>query len=139
MTEEEISSTGQFTALSGVDAAASYQPINTAAQQSSTAAGTAPADSTAGASGAASAAKPTKPPSSQEVASAIAAANANLASSSRQMDFRVDAATGVGIVVIRDSQTGVVLQQIPGADVLALARMLADWSPGNHMILDLIA
>jgi uncharacterized FlaG/YvyC family protein len=140
MTEEEISSTGQFTALSSVEAAASYQPTNTAAQQSSTAAETATANSTAEASvAAASAAKPTKPPSSQEVASAIAKANANLANSNRQMDFRVDAATGVGIVVIRNSQTGVVLQQIPGADILALARMLADWSPGKHMLLDLIA
>jgi len=33
----------------------------------------------------------------------------------------------------------VVLQQMPGANIIALARMLADWAPGKHMLLDLIA
>jgi uncharacterized FlaG/YvyC family protein len=51
----------------------------------------------------------------------------------------VDAVTGISITTIRNSQTGVVVQQIPGADIIALARMLADWSPGKHMLLDLIA
>jgi len=51
----------------------------------------------------------------------------------------VDAATGISVATIRNSQTGVVLQQIPGTNILALAKMLAGWSPGKHMLLDLIA
>jgi uncharacterized FlaG/YvyC family protein len=137
MTEEEISSTGQFAAVSGVDVAPSYQSVNTAAHPSATSTPTAPTSAQSAAT--ASAAKPAKPPTSQAIASALAAANSNLAASNRQLDFRVDAATGISIALIRDSQTGVVLQQIPGADILALARMLADWSPGKHMLLDLIA
>jgi len=31
------------------------------------------------------------------------------------------------------------VQQIPGANIIALARMLQGWSPGKHMLLDLIA
>jgi uncharacterized FlaG/YvyC family protein len=69
----------------------------------------------------------------------VAAANANLASSDRVLDYRVDVATGITIALIRNSQTGAVLQQIPGANIIALARMLAEWSPGKHMLLDLIA
>jgi uncharacterized FlaG/YvyC family protein len=75
----------------------------------------------------------------EEISTAIAAANANLSSSDRTLEYRVDAATGISIATIRNSQTGVVLQQIPGANIIALARMLAGWSPGKHMLLDLIA
>jgi uncharacterized FlaG/YvyC family protein len=78
-------------------------------------------------------------PSAQDIQTAVDTANANLANSNRTMSFRVDAATGLTIATITNSQTGVVLQQIPGADIVALARMLADWSPGKHMLLDLIA
>jgi uncharacterized FlaG/YvyC family protein len=77
--------------------------------------------------------------SAQDIQSAVDKANDNLANSNRQMSFRVDAATGLTIATITNSQTGAVLQQIPGADIVALARMLADWSPGKHMLLDLIA
>jgi flagellar protein FlaG len=144
MTEEEISSTGQFNAIGSAEVA-SYQPSSAAAHPSvnptpaasptpaatavQTAAATSPADSN----------KPTREPTSQEIAAAIATANANLAASNRELDFRVDAATGISIALIRNSQTGVVVQQIPGADIIALARMLADWAPGKHMMLDLIA
>jgi uncharacterized FlaG/YvyC family protein len=78
-------------------------------------------------------------PSAAEIQAAVDKANANLASSNRVLSFRVDAATGLTIAQIRNSQTGAVLQQIPGADVIHLAQMLADWSPGKHMMLDLIA
>jgi uncharacterized FlaG/YvyC family protein len=84
-------------------------------------------------------AQPAKQPTTQEIDSAIAAANANLASSDRVLDYRVDAATGISIAMIRNSQTGAVLQQMPGANIIALARMLAEWAPGKHMLLDLIA
>jgi uncharacterized FlaG/YvyC family protein len=142
MTEEEISSTGQFTALSSADVAASYQASNSASRP---AASPAPASQTVASPAAADAGKPpsgggpAKQPTTQEINSAIAAANANLASSNRELEYRVDAATGISIALIRNSQTGVVVQQIPGADIIALARMLAEWAPGKHMLLDLIA
>jgi len=143
MTEEEISSTGQFAAIGSAEAA-SYQPSSGAARPSvnptpaasaQPAAATSPARPRIGSDSS----EPTREPTSQEIAAAIATANANLATSNRELDFRVDAATGISIALIRNSQTGVVVQQIPGADIIALARMLADWAPGKHMMLDLIA
>ena len=135
MSEEEVSSTGQFPTLNPTDFATSYHTPNSAPQQS---AGATSAAQTANQS-AVAAAPPAKQPSTADVNSAIAAANANLNSSNRTLDYRVDAVTGISIATIRNSQTGVVLQQIPGADIIALARMLADWAPGKHMLLDLIA
>ena len=135
MSEEEVSTTGQFPTLNPTDFATSYHTPNSALQQSASATSAA---QTANQS-AVAAAQPAKQPSSAEVNSAIAAANSNLTSSNRTLDYRVDAVTGISIATIRNSQTGVVLQQIPGADIIALARMLADWAPGKHMLLDLIA
>jgi uncharacterized FlaG/YvyC family protein len=80
-----------------------------------------------------------KQPGTDEINTALAAANANLSNSNRTLDYRVDAVTGISIAMIRNTQTGAVVQQIPGADIIALARMLADWEPGKHMLLDLIA
>jgi uncharacterized FlaG/YvyC family protein len=135
MAEEDISSTGQVPALGSGDYSSSYQTPASDTRQSvsvtpatQVAAGPTPAG-----------AAPAKPPTTQEIASAIAAANANLASSDRVLDYRVDAATGISIAMIRSSQTGAVLQQMPGANIIALARMLAEWAPGKHMLLDLIA
>ena len=128
MSEEEISASGQFPALNSADFATPYQAPNSAPRQ------------TVGATSAAQTVKEAaKQPSAQEISDAVAAANLNLASSDRTLDYRVDAVTGISIATIRNSQTGVVLQQIPGADIIALARMLADWAPGKHMMLDLIA
>jgi len=133
MSEEEISASGQYPALSSTDFATSYQTPSGAAR---------PGVSTSPASqvpNPASGAQPVKQPSTDEVNSALAAANANLSNSNRTLDYRVDAVTGISIAMIRNTQTGAVVQQIPGADIIALARMLAEWEPGKHMLLDLIA
>jgi flagellar protein FlaG len=137
MSEEEINPAGQCSAVnSSTDSATSYQTSSDGARQS---AGT-PAAAQATAGGDATvAAQPAKQPSSDEINKAVSAANANLAGSSRMLEYRIDAATGLSIAMIRDSQTGVVVQQIPGIDIIALAKMLQDWSPGKHMLLDLIA
>jgi uncharacterized FlaG/YvyC family protein len=135
MAEEDISSTGQVPALGSADYSPSYQTPASDARQSVSAA---PATQVVAGPAVAGAAQPAHP-TTQEIASAIAAANANLASSNRVLDYRVDAATGISIAMIRNSQTGAVLQQIPGANIIALARMLAEWAPGKHMLLDLIA
>jgi len=136
MSEEGVSATGQYPSLISTDFASSHQTPDSASQQSVSAT---PAVQTANESASALAARPPKQPTSAEVSEAIAAANANLASSDRTLEYRVDAATGISIATIRNSQTGVVLQQIPGANIIALARMLQGWSPGKHMLLDLIA
>jgi len=137
MTEEDISSSGQFSALSATEATTSYQPPSSTAAPSTPATPVAPvvAESTPPASQVSPASQPT----TQEIDRAIAAANANLASANRQLDYRVDSATGKYIAVIRNSQTGEVLQQVPGADVLALARWLTNWAPGQHMLFDVQA
>ncbi len=157
MTEEEISATGQFGAVNAADFSSSYQSSNGGTPQAAgtpsaaapsasgttTATGAASASTTpasaAAAVSAAAASKSANAPSAHDIQAAVDKANANLSSSNRQLDYRVDAATGLTIAMIRNSQTGVVVQQIPGADIIAFAQMLAGWSPGKHMLLDLIA
>ena len=136
MSEEEVSSTGQYPTLISTDFATSHHTPNSAPQQSASATRAA---QTANESTSAVTTPPAKPPTDAEISQAITAANANLSSSNRTLEYRVDAATGISIATIRNSQTGVVVQQIPGANIIALARMLAGWSPGKHMLLDLIA
>jgi uncharacterized FlaG/YvyC family protein len=77
--------------------------------------------------------------SAAEIQAAVSRANANLASYNRVVAYQVDAASGLTIATVRNAQTGAVVQEIPGAGLLALARMLADWSPGKHVMVDLIA
>jgi uncharacterized FlaG/YvyC family protein len=135
MAEEDISTTGQFTAVSPTDFASSYQAPTDVSRQSANAAPGPAANVAAGSV----VEKPASQPSAKEIQAAVDRANANLSSSNRVLDFRVDAVTGITIAMIRNSQTGAVLQQMPGANIIALARMLAEWSPGKHMLLDLIA
>jgi uncharacterized FlaG/YvyC family protein len=78
-------------------------------------------------------------PPDDAVAAAVSAANSNLATYNRVMDFKVDSGTGISIAFIRNAQTGEVLQQIPSPDMVKLAQMLRDWSPGKNMMLDLTA
>ena len=128
MTEEDIGSSGQFTALSAAEVTTSYQTSVSPALPSIATAPAAPTEK-----------KPTQQPTTQEIDTAVAAANANLANTGRLLDYRVDSTTGIYVALIRNSQTGEVLQQIPGADLLALARLLADWAPGKHMLFDVKA
>jgi uncharacterized FlaG/YvyC family protein len=78
-------------------------------------------------------------PAHADLAAAVSAANSNLAAYNRVMDFTVDSGTGMSIAFIRNAQTGEVLQQIPSTDMVQLAQMLRDWSPGKNLILDLTA
>ncbi len=77
--------------------------------------------------------------SSQSLQSAVDQVNAHLATVNRVLQFRVDAETGLTIATISNAQTGEVLQQIPGTDIVHLAQMLAAWSPGRNVLVDLIA
>jgi uncharacterized FlaG/YvyC family protein len=88
----------------------------------------------------AAAKEPTRTVSPDDVvAAAVSAANSNLATYNRVMDFKVDSGTGISIAFIRNAQTGEVLQQIPSPDMVKLAQMLRDWSPGKNMMLDVTA
>lgn len=70
---------------------------------------------------------------------AVRRVNDRLSNYSRVLELNVDAASGLTVATVRDSQTGQVLQQFPSADSLHLAEMLAQWAGGKNALLDLIA
>lgn len=78
-------------------------------------------------------------PSAQELQVAVNRVNDRLSSYSRVLELNVDAASGLTVATVKDSQTGQILQQFPGTDALHLAQMLAQWAGGKHALLDLIA
>ena len=80
-----------------------------------------------------------RPPSAQEIQSAVNKVNADLSSVSRVLELTVDPGSGLTVATVKDSQTGVVLQQFPSANSLQLAEMLARWSGDKNALLDLIA
>jgi uncharacterized FlaG/YvyC family protein len=85
-------------------------------------------------------AAPTVPaPSAQQIQADFNKVNAQLASENRVIQMQVDRATGLTIVTVRNSTTGEVLQQFPGADSVHLAQMLAAWAAGKNFHVDLIA
>ena len=137
MNEEQINSIGAlgagYSELSGPSVGVSpvNSPAATVSPTASSSQGTVPTPASSNAAA--------PPPNAQVVTSAVARANANLAAYGRVMDFSVDAATGLTIARIRNSQTGAVLQQFPSEDLVRLAQMLADWSPGSKLRLDLLA
>ncbi len=102
----------------------------------------APSPATAMVDGSPGDSAPPRPTPAQAAASlqeSVDRLNARLASSNRVVRLRVDAATGITIAEIRNSATGVVLQQIPGSDVVHLAEMLSAWAHGKNILVDLIA
>jgi uncharacterized FlaG/YvyC family protein len=152
MAEEAMDASGTYATIGSADFTTSYQGPTPVARQTVSAptmpssgapvqpsTPTTPSSAATVQPSAASSVSAGTQPSARDIQAMVARANANLASSNRVLDFRVDAATGLSIAMIRDAQTGAVVQQIPGADVIALAQMLADWSPGKHVVLDLIA
>ena len=118
MTQEDIGATGGFSALSSADPASSYQaPAAPSSPRSSKA----------------------PQPTAQDVQAAVNQVNAHLATVNRVLGFRVDEQTGLTIATISNAQTGEVLQQSPGTDMIQLAQMLAGWSPGKNVLVDLMA
>lgn len=78
-------------------------------------------------------------PSSQDVQDALQRINEHLAGVGRVIDLQVDPDTRLTVATVRDTSTGAVLQQYPADDSLHLAQMLAGWSHGGNILLDLIA
>ena len=106
MSEETISGTGRYPALGSADLATPYRAPGLAARPGADAT---PASQVVAEPAKLAAVQPAKQPSAEEINSAIAVANANLSSSNRTLDYRVDAVTGISIAMIRNSQTGVVV------------------------------
>jgi len=82
---------------------------------------------------------PTPLPSTMTLQAAVQQVNAHLAAYGRVMELRVDAASGITVATIRNSETGAVLQQMPSEDIVRLAEMLQGWSHGKDALVDLIA
>src|SRR4051794_25191578 len=78
-------------------------------------------------------------PSAQELQAAVKRVNDRLVTYSRVLELNVDAASGLTVATVKDSQTGQVLQQFPGTNALHLAQILAAWAGSKHALLDLIA
>lgn len=78
-------------------------------------------------------------PNDQDMQASLKQINEHLASVHRQLRLNVDASTGLTVATVLDSGTGVVLQQYPTQNTLQLAQMLASWSHGGNVLLDLIA
>lgn len=78
-------------------------------------------------------------PSAQDIQDAVRQVNDRLSDSGRVLQLDVDAGTGLTVATIKNSQTGEILGQFPTTDAIHLAQMLADWSSGKNLMLDLIA
>jgi uncharacterized FlaG/YvyC family protein len=126
--EEENDSIGRVGAIGSTELPSAYDSSAGAASRA-TAVGTVLAASR----------KPPRQPTTQDIEAAIRQANENLVSVNRVLEFNTDRASGLTVATIRNSQTGEVLQQFPGPDILHLAQMLAAWSPGRNILLDLLA
>jgi len=98
------------------------------------------AQAQAGSSARAPAPQPAPQQSSPSLQAAVQQINTHLSAYGRVMELRVDAASGVTVAQIVNSQTGAVLQQIPSSDVLRLADMLNGWAHGkDSALVDLMA
>jgi len=140
MIEEEIDGLGRLSAVS-TDFNTVQDVVTPVARQTAPVRGARAVAPSVGVSPAKASATalPGRQPSAQEVQAAVIRANANLATYNRVLDYSVDAITGLTIATIRNAQTGAVVQQIPGPDMVHLAQMLANWSPGKNLHLDLLA
>jgi uncharacterized FlaG/YvyC family protein len=72
------------------------------------------------------------------VRSAVADINAKLVADGESLQLSVDNLSGQIIVLVRDTQTGKVLQQVPAEDVLRVASVLRDQGKSS-VLLDLKA
>ncbi len=93
----------------------------------------------AGAESSASASSAAPPASPETLQSAVQQINARLAGLHRALELGQDPETGLTVAIVRNTQTGEILQQIAGAEDMPLARMLAAWSDGSNALIDLIA
>lgn len=70
--------------------------------------------------------KPAVAPTAETVKAVAHRIETYLKSVNRSLEFRVDAASGRTVVSVRDSETGDLIRQIPGDEVLRFAEMAED-------------
>lgn len=132
-------SSGSGLSGSGVDVIHAPQPIMPGRPSQRPAP---PPTTNTGGAGRGNSSAPSQPTPAQAAASlqeSVDRINTRLASSNRVLQLRVDAETGITIAEIKNSTTGQILRQIPGADVVHLAEMLSSWAHGKNILVDLIA
>lgn len=78
-------------------------------------------------------------PTEQAVQRAVEQINAHLAGVDRLLALRVDPSTGYTVAQISNATTGEILQQIPTEDGIRLKQMLARWSHGGNVLMDVQA
>jgi flagellar protein FlaG len=86
-----------------------------------------------------SAANASPRPSGQAVQTAVDQINAHLAGVDRVLSLKLDPSSGYTVAEISNALTGEVLQQIPTEDGIRLEQMLARWSHGGNVLMDLEA
>lgn len=69
------------------------------------------------------------PPTEEVVRASARQIESYLKRSGRELEFRFDDASGQMVVSVRDASTGDLIRQIPGEEVLRMARMLKESSP----------
>lgn len=69
-------------------------------------------------------AAPQKPITRDTLAAIAATIQAYLQRNGRNLEFRVDEATGHTVITVRDASTGDVIRQIPNEEALAIAQRL---------------
>lgn len=77
------------------------------------------------------------PPSAGAVQAAVAQLNAYIHSSGRSIEFEIDAASGLTVVNVRDSDTGETIRQIPSDEVIRIARVLRGKASPDHLLFDM--
>jgi uncharacterized FlaG/YvyC family protein len=78
-------------------------------------------------------------PSEQAIQFAIYRINVHLAAVDRALSLQVDPESGHAVAQITDARTGEILQRIPTEDTAQLERMLARWSHGGNVLMDVEA
>lgn len=79
------------------------------------------------------------PPALDDLQPIVQEINEHLARLNCALELQVDPSTGLTVAMIKDAQTGEVLQRIPTEDGAQLAQLLSAWSDGGNVLLDLIA
>jgi uncharacterized FlaG/YvyC family protein len=113
---------------------ATIEPAATVAALSPLAVAIAPGNATA--SGTMQVPQQSPDTAATELQKIIDTVNAKWLSAGKSLRLSVDTPSGHSIVVVRDTQTGAVVQQIPSEGLLRMASTLGTYS---HLLLDLTA
>jgi flagellar protein FlaG len=71
----------------------------------------------------------------EQVQAAVQQIQKFLADSQRELEFRVDEASGIAVVTVRDSN-GDIIRQMPNEETLRLAQILKESSTTSHALLN---